>query len=234
MAEREEEKASGKVYGYARVSARDQNLARQLDALRAFPVVSANIYADKASGRDFARPGYRALRRKLRAGDVLVVKSIDRLGRDYDETLEEWRRITKEKGAAIVVLDMPLLNTRERRDDVTGAFLADVVLQILSYVAQVERENTRQRQAEGIAAAKARGVRFGRPAIPRPQAYQAVRGKRLAGTLTCKEAARRLGVSTKTLERWMKQDAEADEVGEGSEIGEADGVGEELGVGGEP
>ena len=137
-----------------------------------------------------------------------MVKSIDRLGRSYDETLEEWRRITKERRAAVVVLDMPLLDTRERRGDVTGAFLADVVLQVLSYVAQVERENTRQRQAEGIASAKARGVRFGRPAIPRPAAYQAVKRERLAGMLTGKEAAARLGVSVRTFERWLRCDRE--------------------------
>ena len=199
---------TGVVYGYARVSARDQNLARQLDALDAFPVPRANVFVDKASGKGFDRPGYRALVSRLGPGDVLVVKSIDRLGRNYDETLVEWRRITKGKGAAIVVMDMPLLDTRERCSDVTGTFLADVVLQVLSYVAQVERENIRQRQAEGIAAAKARGVRFGRPAIPRPQAYHAVKGDRLAGVLTGREAARRLGVSVRTFERWLKQDEE--------------------------
>lgn len=208
MADQKTECSQNIVYGYARVSARDQSLARQLDALDAFPVARANVYVDKASGKDFDRPGYRALFRRLGPGDVLVVKSIDRLGRSYDETLEEWRRITKERRAAVVVLDMPLLDTRERRGDVTGAFLADVVLQVLSYVAQVERENTRQRQAEGIASAKARGVQFGRPAIPRPAAYQAVKRERLAGMLTGKEAAARLGVSVRTFERWLRCDRE--------------------------
>ncbi len=198
----------GKVYGYARVSAKDQNLDRQLDALAAFPVEPSRVYADKASGKDFERPRYRALMRRLGPGDVLVVKSIDRLGRNYAEILEEWRRITKEKGAAVVVLDMPLLDTREQAGDVTGVFLADVVLQLLSYVAQVERENTRQRQAEGIAAAKARGARFGRPAIRRPGTYGAVKGAYLAGHISRREAAGRLKVSTSTFDRWLKSDGE--------------------------
>ena len=154
------------VYGYARVSSRDQNLNRQLDALGAYGVGSENIYADHASGKDFDRPRYRELLRTLGDGDVLVVLSIDRLGRNYSEILEEWRRITKELGVAIVVLDMPLLDTRTRvsgAPDVTNTLIADIVLQLLSYVAQVERENIHRRQAEGIAAARARGVRFGRP-----------------------------------------------------------------------
>ena len=152
------------VYGYARVSSRDQNLNRQLDALGAYGVGSANIYADHASGKDFDRPHYRELLHVLGDGDVLVVLSIDRLGRNYSEILEEWRRITKELGVAIVVLDMPLLDTRARASgapDVTNVLIADIVLQLLSYVAQVERENIHRRQAEGIAAARARGVRFG-------------------------------------------------------------------------
>lgn len=151
------------VYGYARVSSRDQNLNRQLDALGAYGVGSANIYADHASGKDFDRPRYRDLQHVLGDGDVLVVLSIDRLGRNYSEILEEWRRITKELGVAIVVLDMPLLDTRARASgtpDVTNTLIADIVLQLLSYVAQVERENIHRRQAEGIAAARARGVRL--------------------------------------------------------------------------
>ena len=152
------------VYGYARGSSRDQNLNRQLDALGAYGVGSANIYADHASGKAFARPHYRELLHVLGDGDVLVELSIDRLGRNYSEILEEWRRITKELGVAIVVLDMPLLDTRVRASgapDVTNTLIADIVLQLLSYVAQVERENIHRRQAEGIAAARARGVRFG-------------------------------------------------------------------------
>ena len=194
------------TYGYARVSSRDQNLARQLDALAAAGVEAANVYRDKASGRDFERPAWRALVGELRAGDTLVVGSIDRLGRDYDEILETWRTLTKELGVDVVVLDMPLLDTRVRPGDVTGAFVADLVLQILSYVAQVERESIRQRQAEGIAAAKARGVHCGRPAIPRPAAWRRTRDSYLDGHLTRAEAARRLGVSVTTFDKWVRQD----------------------------
>ena len=140
----------GIVYGYARVSAKDQKLRRQIDALTGFPVAEERIYADKASGKDFERPEYRKLVKRLRPGDVMVVKSIDRLGRNYDEILEQWRILTKVKRVFVVVLDMPLLDTRNDQHGITGVFLADVVLQLLSYVAQLERENIRQRQAEGI------------------------------------------------------------------------------------
>lgn len=196
----------GAMYGYARVSSRDQSLARQLDALAAFGVDRKRVYADKASGKDFDRPAYRRLVRRLRRGDVLVVKSIDRLGRNYEEILEEWRAITKDRGVAVVVLDMPLLDTREERDGVTGQLIADIVLQLLSYVAQVERENIRQRQAEGIAAAKARGVRFGRPPKQRPAAYLRVRADVLAGDVSRTEAAKLLGVSRGTFVRWIRED----------------------------
>lgn len=148
-------------YGYIRVSTREQNEQRQLIALRAFGIEEERIFMDKQSGKDFARKGYRRLIRKLKNGDTLVVKSIDRLGRNYEEILEQWRLITKEKRAAIVVLDMPLLDTRQNRD-LTGTLIADIVLQLLSYVAQTERKFIRQRQVEGIAAAKAKGVKFGR------------------------------------------------------------------------
>ena len=147
-------------YGYIRVSTRDQNEARQQIALEGFGV--DRLYMDKLSGKDFNRPQYQALLAALRPGDVLAIKSIDRLGRNYEEILEQWRVITKEKGVAIVVLDMPLLDTRSNRD-LTGTLIADIVLQLLSYVAETERTFIRQRQAEGIAAAKARGQRFGRP-----------------------------------------------------------------------
>lgn len=191
------------TYGYARVSTSDQNLDRQLDALAAFGV--DEVFADKASGRDFERPEWRRLMGRICAGDVLVVKSIDRLGRSYDEVIDQWRAITKERGAAVVVLDMPLLDTRRRHDDVTGALIADIVLQLLSYVAQVERESIHQRQAEGIAAAKARGVRFGRPRKPRPACYEDVRSKYLCGQLTRSAAASRLGVCPSTFDRWLKE-----------------------------
>ena len=198
---------AGMLYGYARVSARDQNLARQLDALRQFGVPSDRIFADKASGKDFERPAWRQLTGALAPGDVLVVKSIDRFGRNYEEIQEEWRRIVKVRGAAVVVLDMPLLDTRQREGDVTSALIADIVLQLLSYVAQVERENIKQRQSEGIAAARARGVRFGRPKKPRPCAYARLRQSCLAGTITRVEAARQLHVSPKTLATWLAEDA---------------------------
>lgn len=153
----------GNVYGYVRVSTKEQNEDRQIIALREFPVDEKSIYTDKLSGKDFNRPCYRKLLRRLRKGDVLVIKSIDRLGRNYEEILEQWRIITKVKKADIVVLDMPLLDTRAKGRDLTGTFIADLVLQILSYVAETERENIRQRQREGIAAARMRGIRFGRP-----------------------------------------------------------------------
>ena len=196
------------MYGYARVSSRDQNLNRQFDALIAYGVESANIYADRASGKDFDRPQYRDLLRVLGDGDVLVVLSIDRLGRNYSEILEEWRLITKERGTAIVVLDMPLLDTRARdgeAPDVTSTLIADIVLQLLSYVAQVERENIHQRQAEGIAAARARGVRFGRPRKQCPPQFELVRDSYEAGDITRSQAAKRLGVCVGTFDRWMRE-----------------------------
>ncbi len=201
----------GKMYGYIRVSSKDQNLDRQYDALRGFGVSGENIFADKASGSDFRRPAYRRMMRKLREGDVLVVKSIDRLGRDYEEILEEWKRITVTKGVAVVVIDMPLLDTRETSENITGKFIADLVLQLLSYVAQVEREGIRQRQAEGIAAAKARGVRFGRPRIERPKIYQRTKRAYLASGITRKEAAARLKISVSTFDAWLKEDREQEQ-----------------------
>ena len=195
-----------RVYGYARVSTREQNLDRQMDALSAFGVEPDRVFADKASGKDFARPAYRRLLDALEPGDVLVIKSIDRLGRNYEEILDEWRVITRVKGTAIVVLDMPLLDTLRERDGVTGMLIADIVLQLLSYVAQVERENIRQRQAEGIAAAKARGVRFGRPRKKRPAAYAMLKEAYLNGEVTRRAASRELGVCVSTFDRWVKAD----------------------------
>ena len=163
------------MYGYARVSTREQNLDRQFDALTAFGVEPGRIFADKASGKDFARPEYRRLVRRMRQGDTLVVGSIDRLGRDYEEVLSQWRLLTKEMGCAVVVLDMPLLDTRSSPGDLTGLLISDIVLQLLSYAAQVERENIRARQAQGIQAARNRGVRFGRPCMERPEGYDEAR-----------------------------------------------------------
>lgn len=157
-------------YGYIRVSTKEQNEDRQLAALEVLGIPKKNLYMDKLSGKDFNRPQWRALVRKLRKDDLLYVKSIDRIGRNYEEILEEWRKITKGKGADIVVLDMPLLDTR-RGKDLIGSFIADLVLQILSFVAQTERELIHQRQTDGIKAAKARGVRFGRPPVPIPEGF---------------------------------------------------------------
>lgn len=162
-----------KVYGYIRVSSADQNEDRQLVALRSCKVPECNLFVDKQSGKDFERPEYRRMLRRIKRDDLLYVKSIDRLGRNYGEILEQWRLLTKEKGVDIVVLDMPLLDTRSGKD-LMGTFIADLVLQILSFVAQNERENIRQRQAEGIAAAKARGVPLGRPALPLPENFEQV------------------------------------------------------------
>ena len=198
---------ASRTYGYARVSARDQNLDRQMDALAAFGVSGERVFADRASGRDFERPEYQRLLGALRRGDVVVVKSIDRFGRNYEEILEEWRRITRGTGCSIVVLDMPLLDTREDRG-VTGRLISDIVLQLLSDVAEKERDFIRQRQAEGIAAAQERGVRFGRPPKKRPRSYAATKRAYLSGTITKKEAAGRLRVSPTTFEKWLAQDGD--------------------------
>lgn len=193
-----------RVYGYIRVSTKEQNEDRQKIALLEFPVLESNIFMDKSSGKDFNRPQYRKLMRKLRSGDVLVVKSIDRLGRNYEEILEQWRIITKEKRADIIVLDMPLLDTRQTGRDLTGVFVADLVLQILSYAAQTERENIRQRQMEGIAAAKMRGVHFGRPRKEVPDNFPQLKSDWENKKLTSREAARELGISQDTFLRWVK------------------------------
>lgn len=197
----------GTMYGYARVSTQDQQLARQLDALEAFGVQPDHLSADKASGKDFDRPAWIGLTRVLTPGDVLVVKSIDRLGRNYDEILAQWRHVTRDCGASIVVMDMPLLDTRNTAGGVTGELIADIVLQLLSYVAHVERDNISQRQAEGIAAARARGVRFGRPRKERPKNYDAVIEDFGRGAVTRRAAAECLGVSLGTFDRWRREDA---------------------------
>lgn len=191
-------------YGYVRVSAKDQNIQRQLIAMQDAGLSEKQIFVDKQSGKDFERPEYQRLLRRLRRDDVLIVKSIDRLGRNYDEILEQWRLITKEKEAAIVVLDMPLLDTRKNRD-LTGTLIADIVLQLLSYVAQTEREFIRQRQAEGIAAAKERGVQFGRRPKPVREDFSAVLATYRAGRMTSREAAASLGVSPSTFYKWIRE-----------------------------
>lgn len=177
-------------YGYVRVSTREQNEARQLDALAPYEIPQKNLFVEKKSGKDFDRPVYKRLMKRLRPGDLLIVKSIDRLGRNYDEILEEWRHITREIRADVLILDMPLLDTRTKGRDLTGTFIADLVLQILSYVAQTERENIRRRQMEGIVAAKRQGVRFGRPALPLPDNFNAIHKAWREKKLTLKQAAR--------------------------------------------
>lgn len=191
------------IYGYIRVSTRDQNEDRQRIAMREFGVADDHVVLDKQSGKDFERPGYQNLVSKLNAGDTLVIKSIDRLGRNYEEILDQWRVLTKEKQVAIVVLDMPLLDTRQGRD-LTGTLIADIVLQLLSYVAQTEREFNRQRQADGIAAAKARGVHFGRSPIDRGENYEAVMTAWRRGDISGRAAARELGVAHGTFQRWCR------------------------------
>ncbi len=191
-------------YGYVRVSSKDQNEDRQLLALKEFAIPSRNVYMDKQSGKDFNRPAYKRLMKKLKEGDELYIKSIDRLGRNYNEIIEQWRVITKVKKAFIVVLDMPLLSTKREEGDLTGTFIADLVLQILSYVAQTERENIRQRQQEGIAAAKLKGVRFGRPKLAVPDEYETVRKKYRRGIISSRHAAKLLNVSQNTFLRWNK------------------------------
>lgn len=193
------------TYGYVRVSSRDQNEERQIIAMRDFGIKDKLIYLDKQSGKDFERPQYRKLMRKLKNGDTLVIKSIDRLGRNYDEILVQWRTITKQKKAAIVVLDMPLLDTRQNRD-LTGTLIADIVLQLLSYVAQTEREFIKQRQKEGIAAAKARGVQFGRTPMERPANYAQIKSLWQQDNISAREAGRQLGITHKTFLRWVNSD----------------------------
>lgn len=192
-----------KIYGYIRVSTKEQNEDRQLIALREFPVLVNNIYMDKLSGKDFNRPQYRKLLRKIRPGDIVVIKSIDRLGRNYEEILLQWRIITKEKQVDVVVLDMPLLDTRKSGNDLTGTFVADLVLQILSYVAQTERKNIHQRQKEGIAAAKLRGVRFGRPRKPIPEEFWQLKVDWENKKITSREAAQQLSIAQDTFLRWV-------------------------------
>lgn len=185
------------IYGYMRVSSKEQNADRQKIALTEMGVPENNIYMDKQSGKDFERTQYKRLLRKLNENSVLYIKSIDRLGRNYGELNEQWRIITKEKKADIVVIDMPLLDTR-REKNLLGTFISDVVLALLSYVAENERTNIKQRQAEGIAAAKARGVKFGRPPLPIPQNFYQMHKDWRAGKITIEEAAKACNMCPKT------------------------------------
>ena len=192
-------------YGYARVSSRAQNLSRQILAIEECGVLESRIITDKQSGKDFNREGYKSLLRKLRKGDVLYIKSIDRLGRDYHEIIVQWQYLTGTKGIDIVVIDFPLLNTAEMHEGVTRKFLADLVLQVLSYVAQIERENIHQRQMEGIRIAKARGVSFGRKKLPIPDDFEEKAQKYKNGEIrSLRKMAQELGVSHTTVSKWLK------------------------------
>lgn len=187
------------IYGYIRVSSRDQNEDRQLNALKTL-VAQKNIYVDKQSGKDFNRPQYKKLLKRLKKDDLLYIKSIDRLGRNYEKIQNQWRILTKEKGIDIAVLDMPLLDTR-RGKDLMGTFLSDIVLQVLSFVAENEKINIRQRQAEGIAASKARGVRFGRPPIDTPEHFEKIVYLWEKKKINIQEAIERCGMSASTFYR---------------------------------
>lgn len=195
---------AGQVYGYIRVSSKDQNEDRQRIALAAKNIPLKNLYMDKQSGKDFQRPQYQKMLRRLRAGDLLYILSIDRLGRNYEEIQRQWRALTKDIGIDICVLDMPLLDTRQGKD-LLGTFIADLVLQILSFVAQNERENIRKRQAEGIAAAKARGVTFGRPTKAVPDDFAKIVGAWESGQRSFEQSLRLCGMSESTFYRRLRE-----------------------------
>ena len=193
------------TYGYIRISSKDQNEDRQVIALRDFGVTDNHIYIDKQSGKDFDRPQYKQLIKRLKPDDILVIKSIDRLGRNFFEILEQWKMITVDKKAAIVIIDMPILDTRKQKNDLTSQLISSLVLQLLSYVAQVERDFIRQRQREGIDAAMARGVKFGRTSMTRPVQFDSVRESWKQGKISARAAAKLLGVSHSTFLRWVKE-----------------------------
>ncbi len=194
----------GKIYGYIRVSTKDQNEERQRIAMQEFGISEKHIFVEKQSGKDFNRPVYQRLLKKLKPNDVLVVKSIDRLGRKYKDILEQWRVITKRLGADIVILDMPLLDSRQGKD-LIGTVISDIVLQLLSYVAETEREFIRQRQAEGIAAAMARGVKFGREKMDRPVQFASLKAQWSRGDISARAAAKLLGITHSTFLRWSRE-----------------------------
>lgn len=194
-------------FGYCRVSSIDQNPDRQLIEMRKLDIDEKNIFLDRQSGKNFERENWKRLCRRLKRGDILFIKSIDRLGRNYDDILFVWRHLTKEKGVDIVVLDMPLLDTRQGRD-LTGTLIADIVLQLLSYVAQTEREFNKQRQAEGIAAAKARGVKFGREPKVKPPQYAKAFEEWKAGKCSARQAGLYCGCAHRTFTRWARADIE--------------------------
>lgn len=197
-----------KKYGYVRVSTREQNLERQILAMKEEGIEDKNIYADQMSGKDFDRPKYNRLMKKLKPGDLLVIKSIDRLGRNYTEILEQWRVITKNKKANIKVIDMPLLNTETGHGDLTGVFISDLVLQILAYVAETERAFIKQRQAEGIAIAKKNGVKFGREKLDLPRNFEEYHRLWKDKKISVREVAKAVGMSTSTFYRRCREKEE--------------------------
>ncbi len=190
-----------KKYGYVRVSTREQNLERQIRVMKEEGVDGKNIYSDQMSGKDFNRPQYNKLLKKLKSGDIVIIKSIDRLGRNYKEILEQWRIITKIKEANIKVIDMPLLNTEIENGDLTGVFISDLVLQILAYVAETERTFIKQRQAEGIAIAKKKGVKFGREKLDMPEEFGEYYMLWKTGKISVREGAKAIGISPSTFYR---------------------------------
>ena len=192
-------------YGYARVSTREQNLDRQIAALMEAGVAKNKIFADKQSGKDFERPRYQKMKHKMKPGDVMFVKELDRLGRNYDEIIAEWRELTKVKGIDIVVLDMPLLDTRQGEGGLTGQFISDMALTILSYVADIERQKNRRRQAEGIAIAREKGVKFGRPAKSNPEKFEEIAIQYLNKELSSRQAAEMCGLCQSTFLRKVKK-----------------------------
>lgn len=194
----------GKIYGYVRVSSVDQNEDRQLICMSENKVPEGNVYIDKQSGKDFERPQYKKLVKKLKAGDLLYILSIDRLGRNYEDIQKQWRILTKDIGIDICVIDMPLLDTRNGKD-LMGTFIADLVLQILSFVAQNERENIKKRQAQGIAAAKAKGIKFGRPEVPMPDDFGTLFSKWEKGQITTLEILKKTGLTKSTFYRKVRE-----------------------------
>ena len=196
----------GKIYGYIRVSTKEQKEDRQRIAMEEAGVPVKRLFADKQSGKDFDRPAYNAMMARLTSGDTVVVKSLDRLGRDYEEMIRQLDIITREKEAAIVILDMPLIDTRRKQgDDLTGKFISNLVIQIFSYVAHMERSMNHQRTMEGLAAARARGVRFGRRPLEKPEGYEEMCRKWKNGEISEREAAQRLGVSRPTFHKWAHE-----------------------------